>query len=168
MTPLQSFGLVPHEGPYERWPLESTLVVDGRPSAGRVPGYVVEAQYRTPLGDLLITSWDCPFEESNSFLLLDAAQRVQARAALAVPYGSYLLQAHWPVDALTLVLHYSGPLFYTLSVLPAAGWLRGRPRLRLQRVLAWQRDARMRRSHERLQASLAAIAAGAPSDAARD
>ncbi len=47
------------------------LIVDGEASGQRVPGYVIDAQYRCAAGTLLVTSFDCLFEESNTFLLLD-------------------------------------------------------------------------------------------------
>jgi hypothetical protein len=167
MISLQRYSLAPHEGPYASWPLRSLLQIDDRPSVTQVPGYVIEAQYQTPLGDLLITSWDCPFEEANSFVLLDAAQRIQAQAELAVPYGSFLLHAHWPVDAQTLILHYHNQLFYTLRIQPATGWLRRSPRLRLGRVAAWRQDARMCQSYDHLRAERARLAADLDADARR-
>lgn len=159
MTPIDRYSLKPHSGPYESWPTTSVLRVDGQPTAARVPGFQIEAQYATALGDLLITSYDCPFEESNSFVLLDASLRIVGRTQLLVPYSTYLLHEHWPIDDATLGLHYHEALFYTLRVVPPARWLRRKPRLRLRSRVAWRSDARMVEAYERLQASLAAIAA---------
>lgn len=157
MTPIDRYHLPAQAGTAQETPLTSALWVGGRPTGEHVPGCAIEAQYATPLGDLLVTSYDCPFEESNSFVLLDAAARTVARADLAVPYGSFLLNEHWPLDETTLVLHYHERLFYTLAVAPAGRWLVRRPRLRLRRQHRWQADARMAQAHARLQQRLAEI-----------
>lgn len=157
MTPIDRYSLEPHTGPYSSWPLDSPLRVNGVLTQSRVPGYVVEAQYESSLGDILITSYDCPFEESNTFVLLGSAQVVVSRAELVVPYGSFLLHDHWPVDASTIGLHYHGATFYTLHVLAPAGLLGRKPRLKLRRCLAWRQDARMSEAHARLQKMLAEI-----------
>lgn len=153
MQPLTRFSLETHAGPYTQWPPSSRLGVDGQLTHSRVPGYVIEAQYQCRYGVLLLTSFDCPFEESSAFTLLDAALRPIARAKLATPYHSHLLHAHWPIDALTLGLHYADSRFYTLAVVAPVWWY-PRPRLRLRRCPAWRDDARMRAEYARLQAAL--------------
>jgi hypothetical protein len=158
MTPTQRYSLEQHAGPYASWPLTSALRVEGRDTGQRVPGFVIDAQYDTPLGVLLITSWDCPFEESSDFLLLDGTHQIIAQHKLMAPYVSYLLDAHWPIDDTTLALHYQNHLFCTLSVVPPAGVWRRRPRLRLRLVPQWRKHAQMLASWERLQARLARTA----------
>lgn len=143
MQPIDRFALEPHAGPYERWPLDSRLRDGGVACDARVPGYVIEAQYATPLGTLLVTSWDCPFEESSSFVLLDDALRVVAHRELLSPYASWLLDAHWPEGEDTLVLHYQRDAFFRLQVLPPARWWPRWPRLRLRRVRHWRAEPRM-------------------------
>ena len=91
--------------------------------------------------------------------LIRVSEVWQTRKQLGAPYASYLLHAHWPVDAHTLVLHYQNHLFYTLTVLAPAGLWRRAPRLCLRRVWRWRQDARMRASWESLQASLALVGA---------
>jgi hypothetical protein len=133
------------------------LRVNGVLTRARVPGYVVEAQYETNLGDILVTSYDCPFEESNTFVLLDGSHAIVSRVELGVPYDSFLLHEHWPTDASTIGLHYHESTFYTLQVL-APGGLRGRkPRLKLRRCVAWRQDARMSDAHARLRKQLSEI-----------
>ena len=83
MTPTQRYTLQQHDGPYAAWPLTSALRLDGQDTGQRVPGFVIDAQYDTPLGALLITSWDCLFEEANDFLLLGSTHRVVARKQLS-------------------------------------------------------------------------------------
>lgn len=164
MHPISRYALETHSGPYESWPLTSRLSIDGALSEVRVPGYVIEAQYDSPLGALLVTSYDCPFEESSSFVLLDASHRCLVIRHLGVPYSSFLLHEHWVVDAHTIALHYHESLFYTLRIV-APGWLIRRPRLQLRNCIAWRNDARMVSAYEKLQADLRAIAASTASDA---
>lgn len=154
MLPTGRYGLEPHPGAYADRPPDSRLCVDGAAVAARVPGYRIEAQYATAHGALLVTSFDCPFEESNAFVLLDARHRVVAARSLLTPYGSWLLHAHWPEDAATLVLHYQVRAFFRLRLLPPARWWPRRPRLRLRPVAAWREDPRMAASHAALRAQL--------------
>jgi hypothetical protein len=89
MQTTTRYALEPHAGPYESWPLRSCLVIDGQPSAVRIPGYSLLRQYALPSGYLLVTDYDCPFEEATSFVLLDRNSRVLCCRTLSVPYGSY-------------------------------------------------------------------------------
>lgn len=161
MKSQQRFSLAKHEGPYERWPVKTALLCDGLPTDTQIEGYVIEAQYRCDAGHLLITSFDCPFEESNSFTLLDDRFQVLATAELLVPYGAFLLNAHWPLDDATLQLHYDTRCFYRLRIVPPGGLLRRRHRLRLTRDdRAWPNDPRAAASVHALENRLAAVCAG--------
>ncbi|MFV0680098.1 hypothetical protein [Ottowia sp.] len=157
MTPIQRYRIEQHEGDYASWPKKSRLWADGHLLPHGVPGYVIEAQYDTPLGPLLITSYDCMYEEANDFLLIDHTGRVVAQATLGLMFCSYLLDAHWPVDAHTLALHYHLNDFYTLTVRPGRLFGSGQPGLQLNPCLDWQRDARMVASSQRLQEKLARV-----------
>jgi hypothetical protein len=157
VTPIDRYSLEPHTGPYDSWPLDSALRVNGVLTQARVPGCVVEAQYETILGDILVTSHDCPFEESNTFVLLDSSHAIVSRAELGIPYDSFLLHEHWPADASTIGLHYHESTFYTLQVLAPGGLLGRKPRLKLRRCVAWKKDARMPEAHARLQVQLSEI-----------
>lgn len=167
MEAQQRFSLAKHEGPYERWPVKTALLCDGVPTGTQIEGYVIEAQYRCAHGHLLITSFDCPFEEANSFTLLDDRFQVLAEAKLGVMYDSFLLNAHWPLDGHTLQLHYDMRCFYRLHVDPPGGLLRRRHRLRLTRDdRAWPDDPRAAASVHALEHRLAAVRAGlSPIDA---
>lgn len=161
MDALTAFTLAKHEGPYESWPLASRLFLDGADTGADVPGYVVEAQYRVEAGYLLVTSYDCLFEESNDFVLLDAGFQVLARARLMVPYDTFLLHAHWPVPPNVLRLHYSESLFYTLRIVRhRTWWRRAGWRLVLERFEDVAGDAAAQRSLADLQERLAQIRAG--------
>lgn len=163
----QRFALAKHGGPYEHWPVKTALLCDGVPTGTQIEGYVIEAQYCCEAGHLLITSFDCPFEESSSFTLLDQRFHVLATAELLVPYGSFLLNAHWPLDDTTLQLHYDTRRFYRLRIVPPGGLLRRRHRLRLTRDdRAWPDDPRAAASVHALENRLAAVRAGlSPIDA---
>jgi hypothetical protein len=164
VIPIDRYSLEPHAGPYSSWPLDSALRVNGTLTQARVPGYVVEAQYETSLGDVLVTSYDCPFEEASVFVLLDRSYAIVSRAKLVVPYGSFLLHAHWPMDASTVGLHYYGDMFYTLRVVARGGLFGCSPKLKLRSCLDWKQDARMDASHQLLQKTLAEIDAAFRTD----
>lgn len=118
MKPVNAFSLEHHAGPYASWPRDTRLFLEGRDTGQRVPGYLIEAQYECFAGFLLITSQDCPFEESNDFLLLDPRYRVVARRSLGQAYGSFLLKSHEPLSETALRLTYHGDLVYTLHIVP--------------------------------------------------
>mgnify|MGYP001403052661 FL=1 len=157
MEPIASFSLARHEGPYEQWPPKTPLLFEGQPTGREIPGYVLEAQYRCSAGYLLITSQDCPFEESNDFLLLARDLHVLARTRLCAPYRSFLLHAHWPVAENALRLHYGIRDFYTLTVESRRRRPFRRHRLWLVQDEAPERDPRSAESIRALEARLEAI-----------
>lgn len=122
-----------HAGPYESWPDCTRLFFGGRDTGTAVPGFLIAAQYRCAAGYLLITAYDCLYEEANEFLLLDSSFQMLARRSLGEPYRSYLLHAHWPVAENALRLHYQDAIFYTLTVRPDRVWLARYRRLKLIR-----------------------------------
>lgn len=128
------FALERHAGPYEKWPLRTRLLVRGEPSATQVPGYELLHQFRTPQGFLLVTDWDCPFEEGTNFILLEQATlRILARRELAVPYGSFLLDRfEWIDDQSARVTFYEDD-HWLLTLRPKAAPLFS-SRLRLRRM----------------------------------
>lgn len=167
MQPTTRFALETHAGPYASWPPTSRLLVDGALQQARVPGYVIDAQYATAHGALLVTSHDCLFEESSEFLLLDDALRVVSRRALATPYDTWLLDGHWPEgDGDTLVLHYQRDVFFRLRVMPPRRWWPRHPWLRLRRVDAWRAEPRLVAAQDALRARLEDIAQALESDRA--
>ena len=116
MKKIDDFSLEKHECPYETWPRRTRLYCRGRDTGVKIPGYIIEAQYTWRQNYLLITSQDCPFEESNDFVLLGPAFNMLARKGLLVPYSSFLLCNHWPVSEDSIRLHYSKRLFFTLTI----------------------------------------------------
>ena len=91
METTTRFSLEQHAGPYESWPLRSRLFVDGQACGVHVPGYKLLHQVALPSGNLLVTDFDCPFEEATSFVLLDRNSRLMCTRTLSIPYGSYKL-----------------------------------------------------------------------------
>jgi hypothetical protein len=132
------------------------LLADGAPTGVTVPGYEIEGQYRCDDGYLLINNWDCPFEESYDFVLLSDDLSTLSRVSLGVPYGSYLLHAHWPIDERSVRLHFHSNIFCTLSIRPP-GRIRRRPHLTLVRHLVAPNDERSLASVTELEARLAEI-----------
>ena len=154
MTPIHSFSLAKHDGPYESWPLKTRLLLDQQSTHVEIAGYVIEGQYRCPNGFLLITSYDCPFEEISELILLTSDLCIAAHETLGAPYESYLLNAHWAIDDRALRLHYNDRLFYTLTIRESK--LRS-PALVLERDEAPERDPRSAASIDNLSQRLAAI-----------
>ena len=93
MRATNCFSLERHEGPYEKWPSRSRLVINGKQSSIRIPGYTLLKQFAVPSGYLLVTDFDCPFEETTSFSLLDKNNRLLSYQMKFVPYGSFNLEA---------------------------------------------------------------------------
>ncbi len=151
---ITTFALATHEGEYADWPLTTALLREGVPTGQYVPGYVIEGQYRWGEHVLLINSWDCPFEESYDFLLLDATCRIIAQQQLGVPYGTYLLHAHWPLTNESLRLHFYEADCFTLSIVPPSGWWHRRHRLRLTHHRLTPGDERTQASIRTLQERL--------------
>jgi hypothetical protein len=158
MEPIHEYSLATHRGPYDQWPDRTALLYNGQPTGAQLQGYVIAAQYRCAHGLLLITSYDCPFEESNDFYLLSEEYTLLAHAELVVPYGSYLLHAHWPIDSVQLRLHYHTRLFYTLRIKPPSGIFGSRFALTLQCEGALVGDKRARESVADLERQIEGIA----------
>ncbi len=157
MQAISHFSLAQHPGAYETWPRTTRLFANGVATGAEVPGYVIEGQYRCAPGFLLILSQDCPFEESNTFMLLSPDLRVLAQAEVGAPYSSFLLHAHWPRDENSLCLHYSTRLFYRLELVRPTSLLRSGYRIDVRVDEAADTDPRCQASVAALEASLAEI-----------
>ncbi len=110
------------------------LYLDGQESGTSVPGYVIEAQYEWQVYSLLITSYDCLYEEANSFVLLDEKLQIVSRRSLGGWLATFLLEEHAPVAENSLQLRYWGDLHYRLSIEPRFFVLKGRPTLKLRKM----------------------------------
>jgi hypothetical protein len=101
------FELEKHNGPYEKWPLKSRLIVDGALTDVRVTGYSLLHQFEIPNGFLLVTDYDCPFEESTNFTLLSRELRVISRRSIGGAYCSFLLdKIEWLDDRNLIAVFY--------------------------------------------------------------
>lgn len=89
---VDRFDLQSHTGPYQSWPGRSRLIVDRQLIGTAIPGYVLLRQYALPDGYLLITDFDCPFEESICFALLNLKLQLVSHRTLGGMYTSYLLK----------------------------------------------------------------------------
>lgn len=113
-------------GPPESWPPRSRLLRrDGTLTPVRLPGYVLQAQFRTPDGFLFITDYDCPFEELTCFTLVSPGFHVLARRALGGsgtprhPYPSTFVFSHaQPLDERTLIVTLFGDDPWRLRLRP--------------------------------------------------
>ena len=93
MNPTNRFSVETHLGPYESWPLRSHLILDGVPSHLKVKGYKLLCQFETAAGYLLVTDYDCPFEEAANFVLvLKDLQKVLSIRTVGAMYSTFLLE----------------------------------------------------------------------------
>ena len=116
MERIEAFSFATNLGPQDGWPATTRLFYEHRDTGTDIPGFTIEGQYRCNDGYLLITSFDCPFEESNEFILLDNEFNKIAQHLLFAPYYSFSLHAHWPIGPRSLRLHYYTECFYTLTI----------------------------------------------------
>ena len=118
MRLINSFTLVQHLGEYEQWPLATEVLLDGQASGKQIPGYVIEAQYAHDNYYLLVTSWDCPFEEAQTFVLLSHDLSVLDKKTIGAAYSSIWLQGHEPQGENAVMFHCDGDLDVLATILP--------------------------------------------------
>jgi hypothetical protein len=103
MKAISRFTLEQHDGPYKTWPPRSRLFLDGEPTGIRLPGFVLLHQFETSDGYILVTDYDCPFEEITNFTLLNKKLRLQSCRWLGWIYESFLLQRIEWLDDCTFI-----------------------------------------------------------------
>lgn len=163
MQPITGFSLLTGRTyGLEPDPLKMPLYFNGQHTHTFIAGLVIEGQYRCVLpnktsGYLVITSFDCPFEESTEFSLLDEAFKLIATTSLAQMYDSFLLYAHWPMADNRLRLHYYGQFVLDLVITAGSSWLMSRPKLKLIEVVDPQSDPQTAAVMAELTQRLAAI-----------
>ena len=156
MDPIHSFSLEKHSGPYASWPSKTRLYFNRADTATTVSGYVIDGQYKAGSCYLLIISYDCPYEESFDFLLLNAEFEVVAKSDLTPPmYSTYLLNTHWPVSASAIRLHYYDSEIYELAIEGDTSTDGKGCRLTVKQVHDYQNDERSANSVIDLQMQLA-------------
>ena len=142
MHAISGFSLEQHPGEYANWPAKTRLYFQGKALNCWISGYVIEAQYQVTAFDradsdacfLLLCSFDCPFEEANSFTLLSSEFQILATAELGAPYATFLLQRQQWLDDRHLALEYAEQDRYILELSLRTGWLKlakATPRLRI-------------------------------------
>ena len=103
MKPINRFTLEKHDGPYEKWPLRSCLFLDGKPTDLSLPGYELLHQFETSDGYILITDYDCPFEEITNFAFISKHLRLISCRWLGWMYETFLLERIEWIDERTFI-----------------------------------------------------------------
>lgn len=145
--------------------LTQPLYFNEQATGAKIAGRQLEAQYRCTLpcgtqGYLLLTSYDCPFEESTECSLLDTNFKLVASRSFSQSYHSFLLYAHWPVADNGLRLHYYDQLVWDLHILPSRLGRFGGLRLAFNPVAKPECDPRTACSMAELSRRLANIETG--------
>jgi hypothetical protein len=122
MKSISRFALEKHDGPYETWPLRSRLTLDGKPTDISLPDYTLLHQFETSNGYILVTDYDCPYEEITNFALISKQLRLQSCRWFGWMYENILARAH-RVDRRS---DFHGLLFWQ-PLLPVHGSLLGDP-----------------------------------------
>ena len=105
MKEISSFSFKAQQGPYETWSLCSELIKDGKRTGKYIPGFVIGAQYAYKDLYLIVTSWDCPFEESQEFILLAQDLTVLCKKHIGHIYSTVQLESHETVAEDQVIFH---------------------------------------------------------------
>ena len=108
MKSIDRFTLETHEGPYEKWPLRSRLSIDGQPTGVTLPGYQLLCQFEAPDGYVLVTDYDCPFEEATSFALVSKQLRLKSCRTVGWMYETFILERIEWQDERTFIAYIGG------------------------------------------------------------
>ena len=105
MKKISCFSFKPQPGPYETWSLCSELILNGNPTGKYVPGFVIGAQYAYKDLYLLVTSWDCPYEESQEFILLSKDLTVLCKKHIGHIYSTVIIESHEAIAEDQVLFH---------------------------------------------------------------
>jgi len=108
--------LAKHIGKYEQRPLVSELIKSGISTGKNVSGYILEAQYEHEGYYLLTTSWDCPFEESQTFSLLSPSLDVLQQHTIGTAYANVWMKGHKPIAKNVIMFNLDGDLDVQVTV----------------------------------------------------
>lgn len=111
-----NFSLLPHEGPESTWGGKSILLFNGVLTKTEVPGYVIERQFKYNEHYLIVTSYNCPFEESNEFILLNSNLKTISKRSVGNWYGSYWLKDVTPLNRNKLLINFKNDFQVVLKV----------------------------------------------------
>jgi Domain of unknown function (DUF4166) len=106
MQSINEFSLQIHSGPYEKWPTKSFLYRHGEATKTRLAGYTLLHQFALNEHYLLISDFDCPFEEATVFSLLDQALKIVATRTFSAPYSSWFLTKLELADSTRLIAYF--------------------------------------------------------------
>tara|TARA_Y100000031_G_C8138403_1_gene346401 strand:+ start:523 stop:930 length:408 start_codon:yes stop_codon:yes gene_type:complete len=77
MKVINKLSLEKHDGEYTDWPLKSTLLVDGKPTKTKLPGYKMLCSIQLKDDRILVViDYDCPFEEQATAVLLNSDYKI--------------------------------------------------------------------------------------------
>lgn len=140
MNSISKFSLESHSGPYEKWPLKSRLLLDGKPTQVCLAGYSLLHQFEIVDGYFLAHDWDCPFEEKTHFTLLSHGLRVLSSRGLGAPYCSWLLTGFRAIDETHFEATFGAGDTWAINIRPW-GIRYVYPRITLQRIHDAERTA---------------------------
>lgn len=94
MKEISLFSFKKPHSPYEAWKLESELLMNAKHTNICIPGFFIEAQYAYKNLYLIVTSWNCCYEDSLEILLLSKELQVISKKHIGQIYSSVLLESH--------------------------------------------------------------------------
>lgn len=145
VKPINRFTLEKHDGPYEKWPLRSRLFLDGTPTDLSLPGYMLLHQFETSHGYILVTDYDCPFEEITNFAFISKQSlRLISCRWLGWMYETFILERIEWIDERTFIAVIGGSDHCWRLSIRSWGIPYIRPRLKLQ----WLANARSDYRHD--------------------
>lgn len=116
MKAINSLTLAKHEGEYASWPVKTEIFDNGVATGKKISGFVIEAQYAHANGFLVVTSWDCPFEEAQTFTWLSPSFDVLKEKTIGIAYEAIWMESHKPLDDDSAVFHLSGDLDVVVTI----------------------------------------------------
>jgi hypothetical protein len=139
MKQIDRFTLEKHDGSYEKWPLRSHLFLNGNPINLSLPGYVLLHQFDTSDGYILVTDYDCPFEEITNFAFISKQPlRLISCRWLGGMYETFLLERIEWIDERTFIAVIGGSDHCWRFSIRSWGIPYIRPRLKLQWLMNWR------------------------------
>jgi hypothetical protein len=138
VQPCQSFAL--KASPDKTGSPQSELLEDGTATITRVPGIILEAQYKCGDRYLLFTTENIPYEEALHILLLDQRLRRLDDVELSHPFAGGILADLQPAGETQVRFSFFGADLWELTVLSVPRRLKAREspvgiKARLRRLL---------------------------------
>ena len=105
MKKISCFSFNSQPGAYDTWSLCSELILNEKPTGKYVPGFVMGAQYAYKNLLLIVTSWDCPYEESQEFILLSKDLTVLCKKHIGHIYSTVVIESHEAIAEDQVLFH---------------------------------------------------------------